>query len=534
MQNDSRLIRTLFVQVIVWSFFACFSAHARDLEVVAHRGANHLAPENTMAAAWVCVELGVDFVEIDVRTSKDGVLYVLHDATLDRTTNGTGRISEVTSEYIDSLDAGSWFDPRFKDEKVPRLETFLKTFSRRINIYYDVKDADLTRLLDLIKKYRGERKCFFWFSDDQRALELRKLDKYIPLKMNAVDVAGLKRVLAYNPQIIEYRLENLTPDFVRFCRQNDLKLMAHALGDGAEDNYETIVESSADMVNLDKADQMLKILGRSPSGRPLRRTMELGGVERDYYIRLPNNFDPEKKYWPLVTVHGAGGSGKNDFLADGMQQKANVYGLDAIIISPNFSNEDSLASSFPSLGEGRFLKLVLGELHGEYNLESKILLTGFSRGGQFSHRFAFANPGLVRAVAAFSSGSWTTPDGRLLIQKHPPIENPKEFFSSAEKAADAPESMKFLFNPQFANIAGNRADPEANKIPFLVMCGKMDGSRLPLARDFALSLIEAGFEVEAGWPKVPHGATSTFEFQSEYESISSRTIEFFQRVVDGG
>lgn len=233
---------------------------ARDLEIVAHRGANHLAPENTIAAAVKCVELGVDYVEIDVRTSKDGVLYILHDATLDRTTNGTGLIRDRDSAYIDSLDAGSWFSAAFEGERVPRLKPFLEAFHGSIKVYFDVKDADLSELVSLVKETGFSENCFFWFSQDERAKELRRLDGQIPLKMNAVDVPGLERVLSYNPQIIEYRLENLTPDFVTFTRKHNLKLMAHALEDGAESKYPEIINSAADMVNLDKADLMIKLL----------------------------------------------------------------------------------------------------------------------------------------------------------------------------------------------------------------------------------------------------------------------------------
>ena len=245
--------------ILIGFLAATFSIQAREIIVVAHRGANRLAPENTMSAALKCVDLGVDYVEIDVRTSQDGIFYILHDRTLDRTTNGTGAIAERQSSYIDTLDAGSWFDESFKGEKVPRLEPFLKALKGKIKIYFDVKGADLAKLLKLVYATGFEKDCFFWFSKDAKAQELRALDSSIPLKMNATDVAGLKRVLAYNPQIIEYRLEHLSPEFVAFCRKSDLKLMAHALEEGAEAKYQEILDSAADMVNLDKADQMIEM-----------------------------------------------------------------------------------------------------------------------------------------------------------------------------------------------------------------------------------------------------------------------------------
>lgn len=232
----------------------------RRLEIVAHRGANNLAPENTAAAARKCVDLGVDYVEVDVRSSSDGVFYILHDKTLDRTTDGTGAIKERPSSYIDTLDAGSWFGGGFKDEKVPRLEPFLNEFRGKIKIYFDVKDADLGRLVELVYKSGFEKDCFFWFSNDSRARELRTIDKKLALKMNARDVSGLKKVMAYDPRIIECRLDNLSAKFVRFCRENDLKIMVHALDKGMEGKYQQIIDSAADMVNLDRADIMVDLI----------------------------------------------------------------------------------------------------------------------------------------------------------------------------------------------------------------------------------------------------------------------------------
>lgn len=91
----------------------------KRIEIVCHKGANEYAPENTYAAAQRCIDWGVDYVEIDVRTSKDGVFYLLHDETLERTTNGHGPIAQRTAAEIEQLDAGSWFDPRFADQRVP-------------------------------------------------------------------------------------------------------------------------------------------------------------------------------------------------------------------------------------------------------------------------------------------------------------------------------------------------------------------------------------------------------------------------------
>ena len=92
--------------------------------VVPHRGLLGHAPENTLANFRACLELGMGF-EFDVQRSKDGALVCIHDDTLDRTTNGKGRVADMPLASIRELDAGAWFNTRFKGEKVPTVEEVL-------------------------------------------------------------------------------------------------------------------------------------------------------------------------------------------------------------------------------------------------------------------------------------------------------------------------------------------------------------------------------------------------------------------------
>ncbi len=93
--------------------------------VVAHRGLMHHAPENTLASFRACLELRLGF-EFDVQRTKDGHLVCIHDDTVDRTTDGSGKVSEMTLDEIHRLDAESWFDPKFAGERVPTIEEVLK------------------------------------------------------------------------------------------------------------------------------------------------------------------------------------------------------------------------------------------------------------------------------------------------------------------------------------------------------------------------------------------------------------------------
>jgi len=264
---------------------------------------------------------------------------------------------------------------------------------------------------------------------------------------------------------------------------------------------------------------------------PHRRSIPFDGFERAYYVRLPIDYAPEKTYWLLVTVHGGGGNGRSHFLAKGIRRAADEIGLDAIVISPNFSNTDAQASRFPALGEGDFLQAVLEHVHRQYQLQTKILLTGYSRGGQFSHRFAFRHPELVQAVAPFAAGTWTTPDGGLLIEGLGEVVAPGSFLSNPENASLVPKRLGDLFSPRVAKAAGISARPQAKCVPFLVMCGSLD-PRFEIAQLFAKSLEVADYSVTTAWPRTPHGSRDQEEFRAEFEKYSQRAVEFFRQVTD--
>lgn len=98
--------------------------------IIAHRGWSAKAPENTLAAFRLAIELGVDGLELDVHMTRDGHVVICHDETLDRTTNGSGLIAERTLDEIRRLDAGSWFSPDYAGEPVPTLRELLETVAR--------------------------------------------------------------------------------------------------------------------------------------------------------------------------------------------------------------------------------------------------------------------------------------------------------------------------------------------------------------------------------------------------------------------
>jgi len=120
---------------------ACAAAH--KTAVVAHRGGAALAPENTLAAVEVALELGVELIELDLRASSDAAVVVFHDETLERTSDGQGALATRSAAQLAALDVGAWKDPRFAGERVPTLSQALALCRGRSELMLDVKTLGL-------------------------------------------------------------------------------------------------------------------------------------------------------------------------------------------------------------------------------------------------------------------------------------------------------------------------------------------------------------------------------------------------------
>ncbi len=112
--------------------------------VFAHRGAKCVAPENTLPAFQAAIRLGADGVELDVQYSSDGKLVIVHDLSLEKTTNGTGRVTAHTLDELRQLDAGSHFSPEFAGTPIPTLDEVLDLAKGRLLVNIELKSLDIT------------------------------------------------------------------------------------------------------------------------------------------------------------------------------------------------------------------------------------------------------------------------------------------------------------------------------------------------------------------------------------------------------
>lgn len=148
--------------------------------ITGHRGAAALAPENTLASIKKAAEVGVSWVEIDTQLSADGIPVVIHDETVNRCTNGKGKIANLSLAELKELDAGSWFSPEFSGEQIPTLAEACEaclalglTLNLELKIHHDKQIEPLVNaVVDLLKEKEFPLDKLLFSSFQKRALEL--------------------------------------------------------------------------------------------------------------------------------------------------------------------------------------------------------------------------------------------------------------------------------------------------------------------------------------------------------------------------
>ncbi|HEX5840744.1 MAG TPA: glycerophosphodiester phosphodiesterase family protein [Anaerolineales bacterium] len=151
--------------------------------IFAHRGASAHAPENTLAAFELALAQQADAIELDVKLSADGHVVVIHDATVDRTTNGKGRVKDLSFAELKKLDAGSFFSETFAGEKIPALDEVFETVGKRtfINVeltnYNTPRDTLVETVCMLVKKHNLQKRVLF---SSFLASNLSKARSYLP------------------------------------------------------------------------------------------------------------------------------------------------------------------------------------------------------------------------------------------------------------------------------------------------------------------------------------------------------------------
>lgn len=236
-------------------------------KVCAHRGFSGKYPENTLCAIKAAVELGVEMIEFDVKLTKDYFPIIMHDRNVDRTTNGTGKVCDLTFEEIKALDAGTSFAPEYAGEKVPTLQEVLDIIPH--GVLMNIHCASGSRVTEkVVNALLHANKLEFGFLAT-RAEEIKIARQIEPdVKVcNMTRQGQLEDYLAYSIELkadfIQFANRNLTANHVHQAHTHGITV--NFFGANEEGQMQRLIDCGIDYILTDFPDRLIKVLAASDS-----------------------------------------------------------------------------------------------------------------------------------------------------------------------------------------------------------------------------------------------------------------------------
>lgn len=231
--------------------------------VIAHRGASSYAPENTLVAFDLALQMGVRHLELDVDLSSDGHIVVMHDDTVDRTTNGSGPVTSHTLATLRGLDAGSSFGPQFAGERIPTFAEVLERYKGRAHLHTEIKGHSPSlsqRTADLIRQYGMEQQVTITSFQTMRLQEMRAYAPELPTGwlVGEVSDAMIAQGRAMGVTQLCPRANTVTPELVRHLHAEGF--VARAWGVTTEELMQQVVQAGADGMTVNFPDKLIAYL----------------------------------------------------------------------------------------------------------------------------------------------------------------------------------------------------------------------------------------------------------------------------------
>jgi glycerophosphoryl diester phosphodiesterase len=208
------VLKSLFFFVLSWTVVCGQTpvAVSRPIVVIAHRGNHEQVPENSLESLQKAIEIGVDYVETDIRTTRDGHLVIMHDGTVNRTTTGTGKVAELT--------LSQWKQLRLKNSSPavapPTFEELLQAAQGKIKLYLDVKDANPESIRVLLQKYHMETSVVI-YTEPEMVQAWRKVTPNISVMISAPD--HLQTLAALEDFVRRYPVDMLDGSVLFYTRE---------------------------------------------------------------------------------------------------------------------------------------------------------------------------------------------------------------------------------------------------------------------------------------------------------------------------
>lgn len=238
------------------------------VNVIAHRGFSAKYPENTEIAFLEAIALNVDMIEFDVQLSRDAALVVVHDPTIDRTSNGRGKIDQMTLSEIKALDAGSWFGDEFKGQCFLTLQQALDILDSGVRLNVHIKAYEHTRqqLVSLTVQELARRNLLrqVFVGSDQQTIELAKsIRPELEISNLSIDPEDtyISRSLAIGCRILQPLDTQVDPTFVKNAHCQGMEVNPFYANDVHE--MSRLIQCGVDGILTDYPDRLLALRGKS-------------------------------------------------------------------------------------------------------------------------------------------------------------------------------------------------------------------------------------------------------------------------------
>jgi glycerophosphoryl diester phosphodiesterase len=240
--------------------------------VIAHRGISGRYPENTLLAFEKAIEAGTDWIELDVQTSTDDVVFLAHDGSAERTTDGYGLFKNMSLAQVKALDAGSYMGAQFAGERIPTLEETLDFVDGRVRLCIEIKGhttADSLRTawetVSILRKRNYLQRVVVSSFDPQALQTLKTWEPLIATSLDPTPQDGsltpwelCQQVLGNNINAMQHTYDKITPELLDECHQHGFSLWAWTVNE--PDDMRRVIELGVDAIMTNYADTLRGIV----------------------------------------------------------------------------------------------------------------------------------------------------------------------------------------------------------------------------------------------------------------------------------
>lgn len=249
------------VALLILFLVSLSAGQPRKIVAISHRGEHLHHPENTIPAFEEAIRLGADFIEVDVQTTSDGKLVLSHDGTVNRCTNGEGKVSEMTFQQLQALDAGIKYGPEFKGTRIPTFDQVLDLARGKIGVYVDVKNASAQDLVSHIDGH-GMTDHVVIYCNLRIAKQIQELNPKLKVMPESSSVEHAKLLIdQLHPKVIAFGAGDFKPEIIAVVKEAHAEIYVDRMGaTDAPEGWQSAIDAGADGIQSDRPGPLVEYL----------------------------------------------------------------------------------------------------------------------------------------------------------------------------------------------------------------------------------------------------------------------------------